>query len=312
VSTTQGGSIITWGRPGGGQRGSRELRMNIGQDGKNSICYGEYNSDGGWKPVIVRPNDVNLIDGKWHHIAVVRKGESIQHFVDGKFKGGGKAQKGGGDYTDRLLIGALGLQANPSNRFKGLMDDLSIWEMALSAEQIATLAAGGSPLKMAGPEQKEIKPFNVETGCLSVNVNRPLPDYQLGESDRTALQRFLKTVQPNEGSSYHNAPLVLHDLRIRQFRCTKCHELNDQNIQRGVAVDDQGLIVRLERPPRLTGAGAKLTSSWLRDVLLEKKRNRPWLNLRMPHFGESVRDLPELISSAAGYCRQMAGTPYAV
>lgn len=300
VNTTQGGSIITWGRPGGGQRGSRELRMNIGQDGKNSICYGEYNSDGGWKPVIVRPNDVNLTDGKWHHIAVVRKGESIQHFVDGKFKGGGKAQNGGGDYTDRLLIGALGLQANPSNRFKGLMDDLSIWKMALSTEQIAALAAGGSPLKMAGPERREIKPFNVETGCLSADVKRPLPDYQLGESDRTALQRFLKTVQPSEDSSYHNAPLVLHDLRIRQFRCTKCHELNDQNIQKDVAVDEQGRIVRLERPPRLTGAGAKLTSSWLRDVLLDKKRNRPWLNLRMPHFGESVSDLPELISNAAG------------
>ncbi len=308
VNTTQGGSIITWGRPGGGRRGSRELRMNIGQDGRNSVCYGEYNSDGGWKPVIVRPTDVNLIDGKWHHIVVVRQGESIQHYVDGKLKGGGKAQKGGGDYTDRLLIGALGLQANPSNRFKGLMDDLSVWQMALSTDQIVALAAGRSPMKLARPEQTEIKAFNVESGCLSSNVKRPLPDYQLGESDRSVLQRFLTTVQPREGSSYHNAPLVLHDLRIRQFRCTKCHELNDQNIQKGVAVDEQGRIVRVERPPRLTGAGAKLTSSWLRDVLLDKKRNRPWLNLRMPHFGESVSDLPELISGAAGSSAEPATT----
>jgi len=302
VNTTQGGSIITWGRPGGGLRGSRELRMNIGQDGRNSVCYGEYNSDGGWKPVIVRPDDVNLIDGQWHHIAVVRAGESIQHYVDGMPKGGGKSQKSGGDYTDRLLIGALGLQSNPSNHFKGLMDDLSIWEMALSAEQIAALAAGVSPLKIARPAQQAIKPFNVAAGCLAANVKRPLPDYQLDESDRAALRRFLETVQPNQGA-YRNAPLVLHDLRIRQFRCTKCHELNDQNIQKGVEVDEQGRVVRLERPPRLTGAGAKLTSSWLRGVLLEEKRNRPWLNLRMPHFGEGVSDLPELISAAAGVPR---------
>jgi mono/diheme cytochrome c family protein len=300
VNTRQGGSIITWGRPSGGQRGSRELRMNIGQDGRNSVCYGEYNSDGGWKPVVVRPTDVNLIDGKWHHIAVVRKGESIQTYVDGKLKGGGKAQKGGGDYTDRLLIGALALQSKPSNRFKGLMDDLSIWETALSSEQIASLAAGGSPLKFARPAQQKIKPFNAEGGCLAANVKRPLPDFQLGESDRTALRRFLRTVQPGEDNLYRNAPLVLHDLRIRQFRCTKCHELNDQNIQKSVAVDEQGRVVRLERPPRLTGAGAKLTSSWLRDVLIEKKRNRPWLNLRMPHFGDGVGALPELISGAAG------------
>jgi mono/diheme cytochrome c family protein len=306
VKTTRGGSIITWGRAGSGQKGSRELRMNIGQDGKNSVCYGEYNSDGGWKSVVVRPTDVNLIDNQWHHIVVVRKGESIEHYVDGKSKGSGKAQKGDGDYTDRLLIGALGLQANPSNRFKGLMDDLSLWEIALSAEQIAALAAGDSPRTLTQPKQQVIKPFNIEAGCLSANVKRPLPDYQLGEADRNALQRFLATVQPAKDNAYRHAPLVLHNLRIRQFRCTKCHELNDQNIQKGVAVDDDGRIIRLERPPRLTGAGSKLTSAWLRDVLLEKKRNRPWLNLRMPHFGGGVGELPELISAAAGASEQDA------
>lgn len=300
VNTTRGGSIITWGRPGGGRRGSRELRMNIGQDGANSICYGEYNSDGGWKPVIVRPQDINVVDGEWHHIAVVRQGQAIRHYVDGIFQGGGNTQKGEGDYTDRLLIGALGLQANPSNRFQGQMDDLSIWEMALTPQQITALAAGDSPLRMAVPAQATIKAFDVAGGCLATNVKRPLPDYHLSATDRTALQQFLQTVQPGDGNAYHNAPLVLHELRLRQFRCTKCHELDNQNLQQGITVDDEGRIVRNERPPRLTGAGAKLTSSWLRAVLLEKQRNRPWLNLRMPHFGAGVNDLPALISSAAG------------
>ena len=309
VKTTRGGSIITWGRPGGGRRGSRELRMNIGQDGANSICYGEYNSDGGWKPVIVRPQDVNVVDGEWHHIAVVRQGPSIQHYVDGKLKGGGKTQKGGGDYTDRLLIGALGLQANPSNRFQGQMDDLSIWELALSPQQVTALAAGGSPQRMARPDQETIQPFDVAAGCLAANVKRPLPGYQFSATDRTALQRFLRTVQPSDGNAYRNAPLVLHDLRLRQFRCTKCHERDNENIQQGVTVDDEGRIERSERPPRLTGAGAKLTSSWLREVLLEKKRNRPWLDLRMPHFGVGVNDLPDLISSAAGVPPEDAAPP---
>lgn len=299
VSTTQGGSILTWARPGGGRRGSRELRMNIGQDGRNTVCYGEYNSDAGWKPVIARPK-VNLVDGNWHHLAVVRDGQSIRHYIDGKAQGGGTAQKGGGDYTDRLLIGALALQANPSNHFKGLIDDLSIWDMVLSAEQIATLAAGKSALDMATPSDQEIKPFDVRAGCLAADVKRPLPDYQLSDPDRQALQGFLGTVQPGEHSRYQNAPLTVHNLRIRQFRCTACHELNDQNVQKGVAVDDNGRVVRVERPPLLTGAGAKLTSSWLREVLLDRKRNRPWLNLRMPHFGEAVGDLPELISKSAG------------
>ena len=307
VKTTQGGSIITWGRPGGQIRGSRELRMNIGQDGKNSLCYGEYNSDGGWKPVTIRPNDVNLIDGNWHHIALVRKGETVTHFIDGKPKGSGKVQKGGGDYTDRLLIGALGLSGNPSNRFKGQIDDLSIWEMALSDEQVAALSTGASPLAMARPKEEKIKAFDVAGGCLASNVKSPLPDYRLNGEDRSALQCFLTTVHPDRNQPYYASPLTTHELRVRQFRCTACHERDHENIQKGVAVDEQGRVVRVERPPVLTAVGSKLTASWIREVLVNRKRNRPWLNLRMPHFGNGVGDLPELITAAAGASQQESG-----
>ena len=301
VKTTQGGSIVTWGRPGGDKRGSRELRMNIGQDGKNSLCYGEYNSDGGWRPVTVRPSDVNLIDGEWHHLAVVRDGPQIQHYVDGKPQGKpGRAQPGPGDYTDRLLIGALGLSQNPTNRFRGSIDELSIWETALSAEQIGQLAKRVDAVKMAAPPETEIEPFEVSAGCLSDTVSKRLPDYRLTDAQRGALRAFLTTVQPDSDRPYQVAPLVLHDLRIRQYRCTACHELNDMNVQAAVQVDDNGRFVRVERPPLLTGAGSKLTTEWLKKVLLERKRNRPWLNLRMPHFGDGVHDVPELITKSSG------------
>lgn len=302
VKTTHGGSIITWGRPGGGQRGSRELRMNIGQDGMNSVCYGEYNSDGGWKPVVVRPDDINLIDGEWHHIAVVRDGMKIQHYIDGRAYGRtGIAQPGQGDYTDTLLIGALGLQSNPSNRFRGLMDDLSVWNTALSADQIAALAAGESALAMARPEAVEVKPYRVNAGCLAESVPQPLPDYRLTDSDRAALQTFLSSEQAKHSDAHHDAPLMHMGLLIRQFRCTACHEYHDQNIQAAVRVTESGRIKRVERPPLLTGAGAKLTIRHLQNVLINRHRNRPWLNLRMPHFGDGVRDLPGLLAASAGY-----------
>lgn len=298
VNTTEGGSIITWGRPRGGQRGSRELRMNIGQDGKNSVCYGEYNSDGGWKPVVVKPQ-TNLVDGKWHHIAVVRKGTSIQHYIDGKPEGRpGEAQAGAGDYTDRLLIGALGLSGNPSNRFRGQMQQLSLWETALTAAQIASLAGGQSAPELAAPPEQELKPIDTAAGCLATSVKRPLPDYQLTDEQRSALQAFLNLAGP--GNEYHEAPLHTRRLRLRQYRCTACHELDADNIQQAVRIDDNGRIIRNERPPRLTGVGEKLTTEWLNEVLVNRKRNHPWMNLRMPHFGAGVSDLPELMTRGAG------------
>jgi mono/diheme cytochrome c family protein len=299
IKTEHGGEVIAWGRPGGGLRGSRELRVNIGQDGKNSVCYGEYNSDTGWRPVIARPTDVNLVDNKWHHLAVVRNGENVVHYVDGKLQGkGGKVHKGRGNYTDRLLIGALGLQGNPSNRFRGSIDDLSIWDMAMSAEQIAKLAGGASPLKMGQARQTRVAAFQPAAGCLADELPGTVPDYQFSDDQRTSLRRFLATVQPDK--SIYDAPRTAFDLHIRQFRCTACHELDATNVQAAQQIDDRGRIIRVELPPRLTGVGDRLTIDWLESVLLEKRRNRPWLQLRMPHFGQSVAELPVLFPKTSG------------
>ncbi len=299
VRTTQGGTILAWGRAGGKTRGSREWRMNIGQDGRNSLTYGEYNSDGGWKPVTVKPAGVNLVDGKWHHVAMVRKGVKIQHYIDGKPQGRtGVAQPGGGDYTDRLLIGALPLQQQPSNRFKGDIDDLSIWETALSPAQIQQLAGGVSAAELARPTGKPPAAFSTTGGCLKEKPPATTPDYRFTDTQREALQLFLTTVQP--GKLTYDAPAMQQTLAIRSFNCTACHEWNGAGRQDAIAVDDEGRIVRVEIAPLLTGVGDKLTTQRLSDVLVGKQRNRPWLKLRMPHFGSQVAHLPPTFAKTSG------------
>jgi mono/diheme cytochrome c family protein len=77
---------------------------------------------------------------------------------------------------------------------------------------------------------------------------------------------------------------------VRFFRCTACHVLGDSS--------PVGLA---ELPPPLTDAGNKLRESWLRAVLTQKKRVRPWMDLRMPHFGEAnVAPLVGGFAAAAG------------
>ena len=56
------------------------------------------------------------------------------------------------------------------------------------------------------------------------------------------------------------------------------------------ALGDQGRL-----PPPLTHLGAKLQPAWVAEVLLRGKRQRPYLNTRMPHYGEAhVGHLVEL------------------
>ena len=49
-------------------------------------------------------------------------------------------------------------------------------------------------------------------------------------------------------------------------------------------------------PPPLTGVGAKLQSKWLREVLIQGRSIRPYMNTRMPQFGvEHVEPIKEVI-----------------
>jgi cytochrome c551/c552 len=116
--------------------------------------------------------------------------------------------------------------------------------------------------------------------------------------------------------------------RMQRLNCYACHRRSeiggphpdaaeffagDENAELG----DEGRF-----PPPLTGVGSKLTESWLREVLLEdlnaspsRFRVRPYLETRMPHFGEdNVGDLVGLLrqadgAEAAGRAQPLASSP---
>src|SRR5205823_2072812 len=55
------------------------------------------------------------------------------------------------------------------------------------------------------------------------------------------------------------------------------------------------------RPPVLTGIGHKSRTSWLKSVLTQSGRARPWMQLRMPQYGEpNVGALPEALALLEG------------
>jgi mono/diheme cytochrome c family protein len=140
--------------------------------------------------------------------------------------------------------------------------------------------------------------FDSSKGCLADAPAKGTADYQLTADDRVSLRSFLDSVVKQPVVAV--APVETFYRRVAQFNCTACHSLNDQNNQPLQDVDDDGKIVNIERPPSLTGAGDKLRVDWIKRVLLDKKRTRPWLKIRMPHFGHEMQSLPTLFAAAAG------------
>ncbi len=134
--------------------------------------------------------------------------------------------------------------------------------------------------------------FDPQKGCLAKSPPAAVPNYRLATADRVGLSDFLASVA--ETLVVAKAPVETFHRRLGQFNCAACHSATAQ----GASVD--AALFAMERPPTLDGAGDKLRVNWIRRVLLEKKRTRPWMKMRMPHFGGAVESLPVLFPAASG------------
>ena len=143
-----------------------------------------------------------------------------------------------------------------------------------------------------------------EKGCLD-----PVPDaakspvYKLDPKEREALVAFVKNGFTGAGSP---APAYQARVALRRFNCLNCHQRDGEG---GIPTELADQVRQLEkaenaddvRPPVLTGVGHKTRTSWLKSVLTQSGRARPWMQLRMPQYGEAnVGFLPEAIASLEG------------
>ena len=116
---------------------------------------------------------------------------------------------------------------------------------------------------------KEFEVLEPDKGCLAPSPSRKAARYGLTERQRAALSAYVKSPDESE------APVQDFHRTVKQLNCRGCHELNGP-AQLAFEVN--------QAPPPLTDSGNKLRPTWLDQVLNHKKRVRPWMELRMPHF----------------------------
>jgi cytochrome c553 len=180
--------------------------------------------------------------------------------------------------------------------------------MARGCNNCHTIAPDGKPFanilahKDLNDLKKMEKPSN---GCLAADAGKrgAAPWFHFTAKDRDALRAFLKKGLDGAGSP---APTYAARATIERFNCLACHRRDGAG---GVSPETTEELRRYEKaenaeavtPPTLTGVGHKLRTSWLRQLLLQAGRARPWMGLRMPQFGEAnVGNLVEGLSLLDG------------
>ena len=128
--------------------------------------------------------------------------------------------------------------------------------------------------------------LGLKGGCLAPKPSARAPHFHLSAAQRTAITAALQA-KPKPWTARDRA-----NHRMRQLNCTACHTraaLGGPDAARdklflttGNDLGDEGRL-----PPLLTGVGAKLTESALRQVLRGDAAIRPYMSTRMPDFGEA-------------------------
>ena len=155
----------------------------------------------------------------------------------------------------------------------------------------------------AFPLLDEVKKATTK-GCLDAKPDvAKTPVYKLDAKERDALSAFLKDGLTGAGSS---APTYQARVAFKRFNCLNCHQRDGEG---GIPVELADQMRQMEkaenaddvRPPVLTGVGHKTLTPWLKSILTQSGRARPWMQLRMPQYGEpNVGFLPEAIAALEG------------
>jgi mono/diheme cytochrome c family protein len=152
--------------------------------------------------------------------------------------------------------------------------------------------------KPAATPSPSLAALDPARGCLAEKPSAKSADFHLTQPQRTALQAAVADLKKPGIAAPSPREQLAHTLAT--FRCTACHSRDgvggvptDRDAYFTSAGEDLGDEGRL--PPRLDGVGNKLRRDAIADVLFKAAAVRPYLNTRMPQFGDAnISGLPDL------------------
>ena len=138
IATTCGGEIVS-GFPAVADNEHHGFRFNVTDQGR--LRFSVINKTAANSFAAVGPA-TNAADGYWHHVAVVRRGDGVEMYLDGVSLALDSARKGaaaldiGGKNSLSFGAFAPGNVAAPQAHFNGLMREVRLWDIALDAPKL--------------------------------------------------------------------------------------------------------------------------------------------------------------------------------
>ncbi len=99
--------------------------------------------------------DIDTRDGRWHHLAAVRRGDSVLLYLDGREVGKRPDTAGAFELPGDVFY--IGRDTRTGTTvFSGDLDHVRLWRRALSAEEISSVRRGNPLEEGAGPSTEDL------------------------------------------------------------------------------------------------------------------------------------------------------------
>jgi mono/diheme cytochrome c family protein len=141
-------------------------------------------------------------------------------------------------------------------------------------------------VKSTASAKKLAELSNLESGCLAKAPTKGVPHYRLSSTQRTQLAAALKSLQ----ATAEDTPEKSIRRTLAQFNCFACHTRNKvggveeaRNAFFTSTMKEMGDEGRI--PPALDEVADKLTKKWLKSILENGSKDRPYMLTMMPQFG---------------------------
>jgi len=126
----------------------------------------------GWTVVNHIKTEQTPLEGTWKHIVFVQAEDGVRAvYIDGVKDSLEIPPKEAGDWgLNTTTIGGI-LRANPTHWLTGLLDDVALWNRALSSEEINSVFKDGTPVPFSKPQPLAIRSFTADLPATAVGGN---------------------------------------------------------------------------------------------------------------------------------------------
>lgn len=203
---------------------------------------------------------ITVTDGNWHHIVLTKSGTTINSYVDGVLDITNQTLTGNNTMTDTIIVRIGGDAQDATQYYNGILDEIGLWNVVLTAAQVTTLYNAGAALAYNPLVNANLLEIQNSTGTpfLSIDPNAQTLTLTANTDQTLEILKMLSTQSADAWQIQNSAGTVITRISSRGYFATNAlNKTNIFTIKAGANFTGSGTTTVNGSNTTVTGVGTK-------------------------------------------------------